>query len=229
MKNKRKLITIILVISVAVILLIAALAIFLLPKLSREKAAFPSDDLSGVKYVSNSGLDYNEYSELIFGKYRAKREGYAPRAGNLEIKCVKDETDEKDYVTYWVFDSAEDAEKSYQNMYKFIIEYYDDRGEKGNDYILDKGSNWFEANMPANDAEIHQIYYLADNVVMVAETQYTSQWHPYEDTDSDAAMTDPSPVSSIAKESLSGYIKEHAAELRRFVLTEICPNIKKEA
>ncbi|MBR3033489.1 MAG: hypothetical protein IKH92_10780 [Clostridiales bacterium] len=157
------------------------------------------------------------------------REGYAPRAGNLEIKCVKDETDEKDYVTYWVFDSAEDAEKSYQNMYKFIIEYYDDRGEKGNDYILDKGSNWFEANMPANDAEIHQIYYLADNVVMVAETQYTSQWHPYEDTDSDAAMTDPSPVSSIAKESLSGYIKEHAAELRKFVLTEICPNIKKEA
>ena len=157
MKNKRKLITIILVISVAVILLIAALAIFLLPKMSREKATFPSDDLSGVKYVSNSGLDYNEYSELIFGKYRAKREGYAPRAGNLEIKCVKDETDEKDYVTYWVFDSAEDAEKSYQNMYKFIIEYYDDRGEKGNDYILDKGSNWFEANMPANDAEIHQI------------------------------------------------------------------------
>lgn len=229
MKNKRKLITIIVVISAAVILLIAALAIFLLPKLSRKKASYPSDDLSGVKYVSNSGLDYNEYSELILGKYRAKREGSAPRAGNLEIKCVRDQTDENDYVTYWVFDSAEDAEKCYKNKYNFVIEYYNDHGGKGKDYILDEGSNWFEANMPANDAEIHHIYYLIDNVVLMAETQYTSQWHPLEDNDSDSAKTDPSPASSISKESLSGYIKDHAAELRRFVLTELCPKIEKES
>ena len=229
MENKRKETTLIILISVALIGVLVALAVFLIPKLFPEKSDFPADDLSGVKYVSNSGLDYGESSSLVLGKYSVKREGSSPKAGNLVIKCATDKTEEKDYITYWVFDSAKDAKKCYQNEYDFVIEYYNERGQKGKDNILGEGSNWFEANMPANDAEIHHFYYLIDNVILMAETDYISYMTTVETTRSEEEQTDsePTPTSKISKRALSGYIKDHAEELRRFVLTEICPNIKK--
>lgn len=224
MDKRRKRTTMILIISAAAVCFLTALAVFLLPNLISGMNVIGRDELSNVKYVSNSGLDYKEYSELILGKYSVHREGSVPNAGKLVIKCIKDESNDKDYITYWVFDSAEDAKKSYQNQYDFIIKYDNEHGGKGKDRILSKGKNWFVADMPASDAKITTIYYLADNVVMYANVSYTSYG-----TTAESESPRPSAASSISGDRLINFIKDNAADLRRFVLTEICPKITKES
>ena len=224
MDKKRKRTTLIIIIAAAAVFLVTVLAVLLLPGLRTGMTFIRRDELSNIKYVSNSGLDYKEYSELILGKYSVHREGSEPNAGKLVIKCIKDQSNDKDYITYWVFDSAEDAKKSYQNQYDFVIKYDNEHGGNGKDRILSKGKNWFVADMPASDAKISTIYYLADNVVMYANVSYTSYG-----TAAESESPRSSAASSISGDRLINFIKDNAADLRRFVLTEICPKITKES
>lgn len=220
MEKKRKRTTIIILVSAAVICLFVALSLFLLPNLFPGFPGIRSDELSNIKYVSNCGLGYGDSSELIYGKYYVRRRGSEPGPGHLEIKCLKDHSNDKDYVTYLVFDSAADARKAYKVQYDFIIEYFNERGESGYKKILSKGSNWFVAEMPANDARITQIYYLADNVVMTAYVSVSGYG-----TTVERQEPKPTTASSISGNQLKNYIIDNASDLRRFVLTEICPKI----
>jgi hypothetical protein len=88
---------------------------------------------------------------------------------------------------------------------------------------LNKGNGWFIADMPVNDAVIHKIFYLADNVVLSAEVSWTSYMTTEYTTEKEETT-----APKVTRSSLSNYIIDNAADLRRFVLTEICPKIKPE-
>ncbi len=222
MEKKRKRTTIIIIISAfATVCILITLAVIFLPGIAPSGSGVMPDELSKIKYVSLSGLD-NRESVYVNDKYRVRREASETGAGCLEIRCLNywDSSDPKDWITYEVFDSAADAKKSFEKDYKFIIDYYNARGGSGSDSILNKGIGWFIADMPANDAVIHKIYFLADNVVLSAEVSWTS-YMTTEDTTRKEETTKP----KVTRSSLANYIKDNAADLRRFVLTEIYPGI----
>lgn len=214
MEKKRKRTTVIIIAAAATVCVLAALAVLFLPRLIPTASGVSPDMLSMVKYVTQSGLDYNE-SVYVDEKYRVRREGSEPNAGCLEIRCIQywESSDPKDWITYEVFDSSADARKSYEADYEFIIS----RGEKR---ILSKGHGWFIANVPAYDAEIHTIYYLADNVVISADVTRIAQMTTVETTKQQETT-----APKVTRSSLSDYIIKNAPDLRRFVLTKICPKL----
>lgn len=223
MEKKRKRTTIIIISAVIAVCILTALLVFL-PKILPSGSGVRPDGLSKTKYVTDSGLK-DRGSAMVDDKYFVRRETSKTSAGCLEIRCLKywDSSDPKDWITYEVFDSAADAKRSFDNNYKFIIDYYNARGGSGSNKILNKGNGWFIADMPVNDAVIHKIFYLADNVVLSAEVSWTSYMTTEYTTEKEETT-----APKVTRSSLSNYIIDNAADLRRFVLTEICPKIKPE-
>ena len=226
MENKKKRIIIataggiLLVVALAILLfhrLFAGRAGFLLDKLSDEDP----DELSYTKYVTESGLDYGESYWPILGKYSAYRERLGFSVDHLEIKCDQSRMEEKDYVTYLVFDSAADAKKYYWNKYDFLIEYAKDHGQSEDARILSKGIFWFEAKMPVNDAVNTKLFFLVDNVVFDIDVYFESyNTEPHEEK--------PYKKPDFTGDEIAKYVKNNAKDLRRFVLTEIYPEIIQE-
>lgn len=224
MEKKRKRTTLIIILAAAAVCILAALLVFFLPKIAISGSGVMPDELSKIKYVTQSGLK-DKQSVYIDDKYYVRREGTGNTAGCLEIRCLKywDSSDPKDWVTYKVFDSAADAKRSFDSERKFIINYFNERGGSGSNNIINEGTGWFIANMPANDAVIHKIFYLADNVVLSAEVSWTTYMTTEYTTEKEETT-----APKVTRSSLTSYIRDNAADLRRFVLTEICPKIDPE-
>ena len=219
MEKERKRTTIIILSAIAAVCFLAAIAIIFLPKKLPSASGIRPDRLSRIKYVTDSGLEDRE-SVMVVDKYYVIRVG-----SHLEIysREYEESSDPKDWVTYEVFDSAADAKRSFDSEYEFIIDFWNSNGVSGSEKILDKGACWFIADIPVFDAVIHKFFYLADNVIISAEVSVTA-YMTTEDTTEREETTAP----KVSRNSLSSYIKDNAADLRRFVLTEICPKIEPE-
>ena len=78
----------------------------------------------------------------------------------------RDKNEPMEKMTYMVFESSAEARK----YYKYWKDYCDDSSE-----IYDKGGNWFIARTPNTyDAEITEMYYRDQNVIICAEVYITT-------------------------------------------------------
>lgn len=156
------------------------------------------DELSNKKYAAVSGLERGDYTRS--GNYSVERSDEYEWFDYLKVKS-SDRSDIKYYVEFQVFNSSIDAKAYFMNKHSEYVEFDD------------KDTNWFIAKQPNTyDADYKMIYYLEDNVVLSAVV-----WYMYYGTWGEGEEH----TQSTLPVGLSEYVIDNAADLRKFVLTEV--------
>ena len=132
----------------------------------------------------------------------------------IEIYHPGDKIEIKDYLMFWVFDSAEEAKAKYDALYK--------RSKKYSTSTWEEGENWFVSQEPdVYDAGIIWMNYLNGNVIIEADLDIWSEW-PTEWTEEPEETTTTEPTKpKFNRYSLKDYVIENADQLKDFVLHKV--------
>ena len=116
---------------------------------------------------------------------------------------------EIEYISFWVFDSAEEAEKAYEGHYNSSKEF--DNGR-----FWEEGDNWFVSEEPGvMDASLVWMNYREDNVIIYAHLGTVSAYGKENDSDTSSGS------GKFAPSALKNYILENASEIRSYVIDVI--------
>ena len=118
----------------------------------------------------------------------------------LDVRCIWI-YDDNSYVTFYVYDSPQDAEKGYENMMELFEKY---------DAIMEVGDNYFYGDEPeVCDAGIVELLVLHDNVILATDLEVTDYWFE----DNPDAVTD--------RWYMMDYVLENTDELIDFLYNEV--------
>lgn len=136
---------------------------------------------------------------------------------SLEIWNPSRKNDELDYMEFFVYDDAEDAREAYDRLYEMHKEY---------NYGWEDHDNYFISGIPGVcDAEIIEMFYLEENIIIVTEVAVIDCWATWIDETEPTVTetfdtTDPA-GGAYDRSLLENYIVEHADDIREYVLEEI--------
>ena len=118
----------------------------------------------------------------------------------LDVRCIWI-YDDNSYVTFYVYDSPQDAEKGYVNMMELFEKY---------DAIMEVGDNYFYGDEPeVCDAGIVELLVLHDNVILATDLEVTDYWFE----DNPDAVTD--------RWYMMDYVLENTVVLIDFLYNEV--------
>ena len=118
----------------------------------------------------------------------------------LDVRCIWI-YDDNSYVTFYVYDSPQDAEKGYENMMELFEKY---------DAIMEVGDNYFYGDEPeVCDAGIVELLVLHDNVILATDLEVTDYWFE----NNPDAVTD--------RWYMMDYVLENTDELIDFLYNEV--------
>lgn len=136
---------------------------------------------------------------------------------SLEIWNPSRKNDELDYMKFFVYDDAEDAREAYDRLYEMHKEY---------NYGWEDHDNYFISGIPGVcDAEIIEMFYLEENIIIVTEVAVIDCWGTWIDETEPTVTetfdtTDPA-GGAYDRSLLENYIVEYADDIREYVLEEI--------
>ena len=163
------------------------------------------------KYVSEYDLDYGETAYKVYTKWNVRK--YKPNNGSkyLDVWYSGEKSTAREHLRFRVFDSSSQAKRAFKNMYE---SYEDYRG------VDEEGENWFAGWEPGVcDASIYNMVYIEDNVLIMAELEFVSEWVVYPDDDTEIT---PKPVrSGFDRSTLKDYVIKHSEDLKDFVLDKV--------
>ncbi|SCW66199.1 hypothetical protein SAMN02910456_02449 [Ruminococcaceae bacterium YRB3002] len=195
--KKRRVRPVIWVILAAVVLLFAL--VFLVPVFARNL-------LPGMeRYASDYDLEVGETKLKILGEWcieKVDNDGVI----SLQIRNRSSREDNMDKLCFVVYDAAPVAHQEYLKLYDEL-----------KDCIQEEGSDWFTAWMPnVYDAEILNMYYLEDNMIIYTELEVISEWPLPQDGEYESDR-----VSDYTY--LKDYIIYNNHEIRDYVINTIMP------
>ena len=118
----------------------------------------------------------------------------------LDVRCIWI-YDDNSYVTFYVYDSPQDAEKGYENMMELFEKY---------DAIMEVGDNYFYGDEPeVCDAGIVELLVLHDNVILATNLEVTDYWF------------DDNPDAVNDRWYMMDYVLENTDELIDFLYNEV--------
>lgn len=203
MENRRRNKVAIGIIAAAVLVAVAVPLVLYI--CGRIGGSAPVDELSNKPYAAEYGLERNDSTWK--GEILIKRSEADSKYDYLKIQS-HEWSDKRDYVEYFVFNSSKDAKEYYDYRYNYYVSMNAD--------FQDKGENWFEVVEPnVCDASFTPLYYLEDNVILYAEVE--AIYYGTFSTDEETGAT----TTAFDISQLKDYVIGNAAELRRYVLTEV--------
>ena len=163
-----------------------------------------------VKYASDYPLSVDEKITNVNGKWSVKK---CAKDGitYLSVSRYKYDKDPLDYVSIWVYDSAEDAKKVYDKEYNI----YKTVGAKD---VWDEGDGWFTGgNLEVSFGyKYTYVYCIKDNVLLSAVTGET------EDPGGFIPQVPMTPIDkSIDRSTLKPYVIENANTIKNTVMKDV--------
>jgi len=165
-----------------------------------------SSSLNNIRYVSDSDYEVGNSRYACDGKWRVSKykfyetDMYILNASRTPKRNEK--TSMKDAYNYMVFDSVEDAAKTYEW-------YYNDFS--GYEAIIQEGKTWFiTRRLHVTDAVMFDIYYLEENVII----SQTLSGFSYSDKNQNIE-------AQLSRNNLKNYLLTHASSLRVRLLTDL--------
>ena len=213
-KQKSKAGKIIMVIGMAAGGLILAIGMMALVPFFALKAK-QAEDVTPPKYASDYHLMIDNKAHVMNRWVIQKNKDHGDES--LEIWNPSRKNDELDYMEFFVYDDAEDAREAYDRLYEMHKEY---------NYGWEDHDNYFISGIPGVcDAEIIEMFYLEENIIIVTEVAVIDCWGTWIDETEPTVTetfdtTDPA-GGAYDRSLLENYIVEHADDIREYVLEEI--------
>ena len=114
-----------------------------------------------------------------------------------------------EYLSFWVFDSEEDAKAAYKK-------HYDRSKEYDNGRFWEEGDNWFLSEEPdVMDASIVWMNYREGNVIIYSHLGSVSTFGKEKDSDT------PSDPDKLDTSTLMDYVLGNSTDIRSYVIDVI--------
>ena len=212
-KNKKKALIMIgaVIAALAGVLIIATIVVaVLIPYMQYKSYSFKPDTVLRLnrKYATDYALEVDETRNRVCDKWNIRKRENDGEVF-LSIWSPGQKEDIRQYLTFAVFDTDEEAQDAYDQQYS---EY--------RQYIQEEEDKWFTAWRPdVCDAEIVSMFYLEDNVIITCDISVTGTMFCY--SDEITPTPTPAPTPAFTRASLKAYTIENASELKDYVLNTI--------
>lgn len=176
----------------------------------------PDSDPGTKKYATDYPITNGQTVHRVYDKWTVKK-NKSDGVCYLYIWNPGQKEEYIDHLRFTVYDTAEDARESYEDIYDIYREY----SQRVGGYGWDEGKNWFTSEEPdVCDASIVEIVCVEDNVLIFADIEVTGEWGTWDNTD-ETTMTSASSAPVFDRSVLKGYVIGNSAQIRDYIVNTV--------